>query len=103
MKNYNIVDDLNFISDSCLPELKIIANKSILITGGTGFFGKWFIESIALANINFSLNISLTIITRNKSSFLLTNPNLPNIVFYNYYFNNFLFNAVPQIEHSFPP
>lgn len=40
MKNYNIVDDLNFISDSCLPELKIIANKSILITGGTGFFWK---------------------------------------------------------------
>mgnify|MGYP006103654993 FL=1 len=81
MKNYNIVDDLNFISDSCLPELKIIANKSILITGGTGFFGKWFIESIALANINFSLNISLTIITRNKSSFLLTNPNLIKFTF----------------------
>ena len=74
MKNYNISDDLGFICSNCLPDLKSISNKSILITGGSGFFGKWFIESIAFANINFSLNISLTLITRDKSIFLLNNP-----------------------------
>lgn len=74
MKNYNISGDLGFICSNCLPELKSISNKSILITGGSGFFGKWFIESIAFANINFSLNISLTLITRDKSIFLLNNP-----------------------------
>ena len=81
MKIYNITDDLNFICDNCLPELKNIANKSILITGGSGFFGKWFIESIAFANINFSLNISITVITRNKLSFLLTNPKFKQFKF----------------------
>jgi len=74
MKNYNISDDLGFICSNCLPDLKSISNTSILITGGSGFFGKWFIESIAFANINFSLNISLTLITRDKSKFLLNNP-----------------------------
>ena len=74
MKNYNISSDLGFICSNCLPELKSISNKSILITGGSGFFGKWFIESIAFANVNFSLNILLTVITRDKSIFLLNNP-----------------------------
>ena len=74
MKNYNISGDLGFICSNCLPELKSISNKSILITGGSGFFGKWFIESIAFANVNFSLNILLTVVTRDKSIFLLNNP-----------------------------
>jgi len=74
MKNYNISGDLGFICSNSLSELKSISNKSILITGGSGFFGKWFIESIAFANVNFSLNILLTVITRDKSTFLLNNP-----------------------------
>ena len=74
MENYNINNDLRFIYDKCISEFAYLSNKSILLTGGSGFFGKWFIESISFANKNFNLNISLTVITRNKLSLFLINP-----------------------------
>lgn len=81
MENYNINNDLRFIYDKCISEFAYLSNKSILLTGGSGFFGKWFIESISFANKNFNLNISLTVITRNKLSLFLINPEFKKFKF----------------------
>ena len=51
-----------------------IRGKKIFITGGTGFFGKWFLESFIYANRVLNLNASLTCLTRNSKSFLIKYP-----------------------------
>ena len=55
-----------------------LANSSIFITGGTGFFGKWLLNSIKLMNSEFNANISAIVLSRNPDSFLETFPHLKN-------------------------
>jgi len=78
MIKYHIESDLNFIFDKCKNEFSSLSNKSILITGGTGFFGKWFLELISFANKNYSTNIFISVITRNEAKFFLENPQYKN-------------------------
>ena len=51
-----------------------IRGKNIFITGGTGFFGKWFLESFIYANQQLALNASLTVLTRDSKKFLKQHP-----------------------------
>ncbi len=39
-------DDINFILDSCKDELKKMKGSSLLVTGGAGFLGYYFIQTI---------------------------------------------------------
>jgi nucleoside-diphosphate-sugar epimerase len=48
----------------------------IFLTGGTGFFGIWLVESFIAANQAFKLDSSLTILTRDAASFLARAPHL---------------------------
>lgn len=60
-------------------------NEKVFITGGTGFFGIWLIESFIYANKHLNLNSSLVILTRDPKGFLLKYPNYKtykNIQFY---------------------
>ena len=45
-------------------------NKTIFITGGTGFFGKWFLETFAYANYKLDLNCKIIVLSRNPEKFL---------------------------------
>jgi nucleoside-diphosphate-sugar epimerase len=58
--------DLNEIVDRSQYSLKSIANSRILITGGSGFVGTWITSALMEANQKFSLNLQLTIVTRNQ-------------------------------------
>lgn len=55
-----------------------LADKSILITGGTGFFGKWLLKSIIYANQQLSLNVKVYILSRNPEEFLSAYPEFRN-------------------------
>jgi dTDP-glucose 4,6-dehydratase len=48
----------------------------IFITGGTGFFGCWLLESLLAANERFSLGVSATVLTRNPEAFQRKAPHL---------------------------
>ena len=78
MIKYNIESDLNFIFNNCKNEFNLLSNKSLLITGGTGFFGKWFLDLIFYTNKNFNTNILTTLITRDENKFFLENPHYKN-------------------------
>lgn len=52
--------------------------KSIFLTGGTGFFGKWLIESFLYANTFGKLDAKLTVLSRNPDIFLSELPWLKN-------------------------
>jgi nucleoside-diphosphate-sugar epimerase len=45
--------------------LGVLRDKSILITGGTGFMGKWIAEAVLLLNQEHNFNIKLYILARN--------------------------------------
>ncbi|MEW6006212.1 MAG: NAD-dependent epimerase/dehydratase family protein [Stygiobacter sp.] len=45
-------------------------NKTFFVTGGTGFFGKWFLETFAYANYKLDLNCKIIVLSRNPGKFL---------------------------------
>ena len=49
-------------------------NKTIFLTGGTGFFGIWFQMSFIFINRQLNLNSRLIILTRNEKKFLKKHP-----------------------------
>ncbi|HML18814.1 MAG TPA: NAD-dependent epimerase/dehydratase family protein [Bryobacteraceae bacterium] len=58
---------------------------SIFITGGTGFFGHWLLETFAGANARFDLNARAVVLSRDPKKFLERNPGLasnPAIAFH---------------------
>lgn len=60
-----LYQDLDHILQHTLSVFQELKDKSIFITGGTGFFGLWFLETIAWANKNHHLGIKAVILTRN--------------------------------------
>ena len=64
--------------DESLDELR---NQSILVTGGTGFMGKWIAEAICFLNNTHNFNIKLYLIARNTELFINDVPHLANAKF----------------------
>lgn len=53
-----------------------LRGQRIFITGGTGFFGCWLLESFAWANDKFGLNATAVVLTRNVAAFRQKAPHL---------------------------
>lgn len=62
--------------------IDLLSNKTLFISGATGFFGKWLLGTIVWANKNFNSNIKLIALSRNPKKFKDQFPELSeNIVF----------------------
>lgn len=46
-----------------------LSGSRLFITGGTGFFGQWLLQSLCFANRRYNLNIKAIILTRDPESF----------------------------------
>ena len=68
------VDDLEHIYQNTQDIWESFRGKSIFLTGGTGFFGKWLLESFIYANDKLALNAKITTLTRNPDAFLIEYP-----------------------------
>jgi nucleoside-diphosphate-sugar epimerase len=56
--------DLEYILTKTRPLWEEFRGASIFITGGTGFFGKWILGSLAYANRELGLNARALVLTR---------------------------------------
>ena len=69
-------DDLDHVlahTRDLWPEAR---NQNIFITGGTGLFGIWLLETLAHANDTLALNLRATILSRNPAAFAQKAPHL---------------------------
>jgi nucleoside-diphosphate-sugar epimerase len=53
-----------------------LAHARLLITGGTGFFGSWLLESFTRANDRLGLGAKAVVLTRDSAGFMLKAPDL---------------------------
>lgn len=64
-RSFLLSSDLAEILSRYQTSLKAFQNSRILVTGGTGFVGRWLVSSLVEANMQLDLNISLCVMTRN--------------------------------------
>ncbi len=64
-----IAEDLRLICAADAPGWQELRRARLFITGGTGFFGCWLLETIAALNEQLSLGIRATILSRNPERF----------------------------------
>jgi nucleoside-diphosphate-sugar epimerase len=73
-----LASDLNHILSHTEDLWEELRGQRIFITGGTGFFGAWLLESFAWANSHLRLDASLVVLTRDVEAFQKRAPHLAN-------------------------
>ena len=68
--------DLDFICQATESLWEEFRSERLFLTGGTGFFGRWLLESFAAANQRFGLNARVVVLTRAPDAFRKACPHL---------------------------
>jgi UDP-glucuronate decarboxylase len=69
-------DDLALVLDKAHDALLTLRGAKLFITGGSGFFGRWLLESLLLADKALDLKLSITVLTRQTERFAAENRHL---------------------------
>jgi dTDP-glucose 4,6-dehydratase len=70
--------DLDHILEHTYPLWKEVQGQNIFITGGTGFFGLWLLESLIYANDRLNLGAKAFVLSRNPEAFATRAPHMAN-------------------------
>jgi dTDP-glucose 4,6-dehydratase len=70
--------DLDHILNHTSHLWEEVQGQNIFMTGGTGFFGCWLLESFAWANDQLHLGARATVLSRNPEAFAAKAPHLAN-------------------------
>ncbi len=68
--------DREHIVEHAKAALQALTGANLFITGGTGFYGKWLLESVAAANDLLDTRIRATILSRDPGHFAHQTPHL---------------------------
>jgi nucleoside-diphosphate-sugar epimerase len=71
-----LAKDLNYIVENTHDLWSDLKSQRIFITGGTGFFGRWLLESLIWANDKQKLGVEVLVLTRNPTAFEKKAPHL---------------------------
>jgi dTDP-glucose 4,6-dehydratase len=66
--------DFEAITTSCAPLFSSLQGKRLLLTGGTGFFGKWLLGFFNYAYRTRGLDLELLVLSRNPEAFARDYP-----------------------------
>lgn len=75
--NYDIGDDIGNTIKRIEKDLQEFDNKTILVTGGTGFFGRWLLEALCTLIKEKNINITIYVVSRNPERFLKEHSSFP--------------------------
>lgn len=70
--------DLDHVLAYAEDDLLELAGARVLLTGGTGYVGRWLLEALSHANRRMRLGLRVTVLSRNPDHFRLTHPHLGN-------------------------
>ncbi len=73
---YSLASDLNLVVSATLALWDELRDQRVFLTGGTGFFGCWLVESFCHANRDLGLNANITVLTRSPEAFARKCPHL---------------------------
>jgi dTDP-glucose 4,6-dehydratase len=69
-------EDLHEIVNRLSSFREMLAGRRIFVTGGTGFIGRWLVESFVLANTRLGLGGQMTVLSRDPKAFGRRVPHL---------------------------
>lgn len=72
------IEDLNHILQHTSTLWEELRSQRMFITGGTGFFGHWLLESLLWINDILNLNVKVVLLSRNPAVFSVKYPRLAN-------------------------
>lgn len=67
-------DDLDHMLVCAEADFRALAKAQLLVTGGTGYIGRWLLEALCHANRSMALDLNITVLTRNPPAFLAAHP-----------------------------
>lgn len=70
--------DLDHVFQLLVDDFSAARGARVFLTGGTGFFGTWLVESALHANRMQSLGLKLVLLTRDPARWAALNPHLAN-------------------------
>src|SRR5436309_4777702 len=71
-----LFEDLGAINSALAADWPKLTGKRILMTGGTGFIGRWMLSALADANRRFELGVEVDVLTRDPNAFAMREPEL---------------------------
>jgi dTDP-glucose 4,6-dehydratase len=69
-------EDITRIADALSADWQSLSGKRIFLTGGTGFIGRWMLESLARASADHDLGVEVVVLTRDPARFAAKAPHL---------------------------
>ena len=75
--SYDISEDIQLILDRLDQDINAFNNKTILITGGTGFFGRWLLEVLCTLITTKNFQMKIFVLSRNPERFLQEHSSFP--------------------------
>jgi dTDP-glucose 4,6-dehydratase/UDP-glucose 4-epimerase len=81
---YDISEDIQSILDRLGQDINAFNHKTILITGGTGFFGRWLLQVLCTLISDKNFQIKIFVLSRNPNKFLMENSDFPFARFINF-------------------
>jgi len=73
---WSFEDDREAMFAALKPDWQSLAGAQILMTGGTGFIGRWMLEALRDADQRLKLGCEVTVLTRDPAAFAVKAPRL---------------------------